>query len=674
MDTDSESTPPWRIWTAEREHGDPPLPRWMEDIWTQHGRPNPSTDDRFAPAAQALLWFVSTWYAWRKPYRFGLPPALLKWLNATELDLTTAVERRPTLEGSVTCGAFKPVSRFMYLIWEQAGRTPSLEDSDNYYEFLEMFARETLPRLNAPRALLPQAAIDLLNAPAGDEDLPLTVGMLLYLRRRYPEEYRQPGKSGRERMLAHSFQALEELLELGDPRMIPAAVSGFWNQRPLASGAVTAFEYVAARAADDAPSDEAGIRHWSGRNVISGLVSGPPTSLAGAVEPVTHIEDRAIVIYRDHVTVAGLSKAGASMGAALPGNGVPVFDLHFSLGRERLDTEAERNRKHWINARRKAHIFNLNPEYLADCCYCNLARMGAGDYTIGQFFWELSAVSRVHKPGIALVDEIWTASDYLTRIYGAATSKPVATMGLMVSVNGAAALKAEQFGFGDDAYLFLSTFDAGSVVERKNPLGTITAFQKAFPRGTERVGLIIKTRNLEHLQTPRDRKHWAEAQDRIRKDDRIKVVKHTMTDDELAGLCRMCQCFVSLHRSEGFGFGPAEAMAQGKPVIVTNYSGVCDFCTPETAKLVDYELIRVKPDEYPFLDADQIYEWADPNLNGAAEYMRMLAEDREQGLRLGCAGKALMLREYSVEAVRRRYLTRLEQLGFGCEGPVLSRC
>src|SRR6202000_1429892 len=152
-------------------------PRWMEDIWALHGRPNPCADDRFSPAGQALLWFASTWYATEKPYRFSLPTALLEWLNATEVDLTAKVGTRPTLEGSAPSNAFKPVSRFMHLMWERGGRKPALADSDGYYDFLATFAFETLPALNAPGALLPYPVIDLLNAPAGREDLPLTVGM-----------------------------------------------------------------------------------------------------------------------------------------------------------------------------------------------------------------------------------------------------------------------------------------------------------------------------------------------------------------------------------------------------------------------------------------------------------------------------------------------------------------
>jgi glycosyltransferase involved in cell wall biosynthesis len=138
-----------------------------------------------------------------------------------------------------------------------------------------------------------------------------------------------------------------------------------------------------------------------------------------------------------------------------------------------------------------------------------------------------------------------------------------------------------------------------------------------------------------------------------------------MTRDELAALYRMCDCFVSLHRSEGFGFGPAEAMSHRKPVIVTDYSGVCDFCIPETALLVSYDLIPVKQGQYPFLDADRVYEWAEPDLDVAAQHMQIIADNRERGEELGHAAQTLVRRRYCVQAIQNRYLNRLEQLGFG---------
>jgi glycosyltransferase involved in cell wall biosynthesis len=681
----SDVNAPARIWQSGTCN--PPVPAWISDAWVRQGCPGVKGSEGLEPEARALLWFAGNWYAPRLSYRFVLPAALVEWLNATDVDFTARLRRRPALKGSVPCAAFKPVSRFMRSVWEQRGHTATFETVEGYYDFLAEYAFGILPESNAPAALLPRAIVDLLNAPADEGDVPLTVGMLLYIKRKYPNEYQQLGGFGLPRIMALSFHALEGLLAIGDPRLIPGAVSGFWNQRPLQGGSVTAFEYVARAAnnpmtngahADQAVEKE--IRNWfHGLPVLKNpgvlLFSGPPAELPPAPGPVEQIEDRAILVYRDQVTIAGLSRAGACLNSALPQTGLQVFDLHFSLRREGLSEEAERNRRLWINARRKLHILNLNPEYLPECYYCNLNRIGSSDYMVGQFFWELSKVSKAHEPGIAIVDEIWTASSYLTRLYKDATNKPVVTMGMVVSGMEAPPLQPEQFGFGKQTYLFLSSFDASSVVERKNPLGTVIAFQKAFPRGTEGVGLIIKTRNLEHASTPREKAHWTSALERINRDPRIRLIQHTMGEHELAGLYRMCDCFVSLHRSEGFGFGPAEAMAHGKPVIVTNYSGVCDFCTDETAKLVNYDLIRVRPDEYPFLDPDRVYEWADPDLNMAAEHMRRVAEDRAHSEQVGSAARTFILREYGMDAVRDRYLARLEQLGFGPDSTGrCSRC
>ena len=60
-------------------------------------------------------------------------------------------------------------------------------------------------------------------------------------------------------------------------------------------------------------------------------------------------------------------------------------------------------------------------------------------------------ISKMHKSGIGLVDEIWTASRYLTDIYAAETDKPVFTMGQAIVVKeDGIALNREDFGFAED--------------------------------------------------------------------------------------------------------------------------------------------------------------------------------------------------------------------------------
>jgi glycosyltransferase involved in cell wall biosynthesis len=137
-----------------------------------------------------------------------------------------------------------------------------------------------------------------------------------------------------------------------------------------------------------------------------------------------------------------------------------------------------------------------------------------------------------------------------------------------------------------------------------------------------------------------------------------------MTAAELNALYAACDCYVSLHRSEGFGFGPAEAMGQGRPVLATGYSGVTEFCTAETAVLVGYTPADVPAGAFPFMDEGRRYQWASPDLDAAAFHMRRLYEDPTTGQRLGESGRRKILDQFSREALRRRFVRRLAELGW----------
>ena len=149
-----------------------------------------------------------------------------------------------------------------------------------------------------------------------------------------------------------------------------------------------------------------------------------------------------------------------------------------------------------------------------------------------------------------------------------------------------------------------------------------------------------------------------------RKTAASSLIDATLSESEVSGLYQVTDCYVSLHRSEGFGYGPAEALYWGKPAIVTAFSGVTDFCTESTAKLVDYELIAVHQGEYPYLDSERSYSWADPNIETARRYMREMYEDPAAGKELGRQGRRLILDRYSPPALALRYTERLTQLGF----------
>jgi glycosyltransferase involved in cell wall biosynthesis len=215
-----------------------------------------------------------------------------------------------------------------------------------------------------------------------------------------------------------------------------------------------------------------------------------------------------------------------------------------------------------------------------------------------------------------------------------------------------------------DGFLFLFVFDYLSTVQRKNPVGLIEAFKQAFAPG-EGPQLLIKTINAPLRPLSEEELLWA-AHGR----EDIHVLDRSLSTSELNGLMAGCDCYVSLHRAEGFGLTLAEAMAIGKPAIATGYSGNVDFMNDANSYLVDYEIARVGPE-------CEIYppegEWAEPNIEHAARLMRHVHAEPEEAARKAAQASDDIARLLSPEATGRRMRERLEDLaGASRPGPHLA--
>lgn len=141
--------------------------------------------------------------------------------------------------------------------------------------------------------------------------------------------------------------------------------------------------------------------------------------------------------------------------------------------------------------------------------------------------------------------------------------------------------------------------------------------------------------------------------------DRIILFTNTFSENETKNLIRNCDCFVSLHRSEGFGLAIAEAMLLGKPVIATNYSGNLEFMTKNNSFLVDYNLIPVQEDEYPY-STGQV--WANPNINQAIEYMISLIENKNRGQEVGEIASRDIRVKFSLLSIGLKVSNRLNEI------------
>jgi glycosyltransferase involved in cell wall biosynthesis len=255
-----------------------------------------------------------------------------------------------------------------------------------------------------------------------------------------------------------------------------------------------------------------------------------------------------------------------------------------------------------------------------------------GRYNVGYWFWELARFPSAWRGAIDLVDEIWVASRFVEECLRETTSKPVCRLPLPVDATPARTYHRSEFQLPDDRFIFLFTMDYHSFIARKNPMALVTAFKRAFPRGDESVALVLKTTNGH--RRPEDVKRLEAA---INGDPRFHLLDGFMSRDELFGLESVADCYVSLHRSEGFGLGLAESMSLGKPVIGTAYSGNMEFMDASNSCLVGYRLIDVGPDEYPYPD---MQVWAEPDLDHAIYHMRRLAGDPAYAADLGRKARA----------------------------------
>lgn len=247
-------------------------------------------------------------------------------------------------------------------------------------------------------------------------------------------------------------------------------------------------------------------------------------------------------------------------------------------------------------------------------------------YRVGYWAWELPEAPRDWLEIASYFHEIWTPSAFSA---GAFAQAPVQVRTMPHCLPPSTVRRVR--GRADAGTRFLTFADLRSTAARKNPIGAIKAYLQAFPvAGSAR--LVVK---LTGVAADRRALGWVRALVEHRRD--IEVMTETLSDAGVQTLVREADVVISLHRSEGFGLTIAEAMAQGKAVVATGWSGNVEYMTSECARqLVPYSLTEVH-------DPSGVYagqRWAEPDVEVAARMIRTLAEDGALRARLGALNEA----------------------------------
>ncbi len=269
-------------------------------------------------------------------------------------------------------------------------------------------------------------------------------------------------------------------------------------------------------------------------------------------------------------------------------------------------------------------------------------------YNIGFWAWELPAFPPEWQPAFNHFHEIWTYSNYCAEAISAIS--PIPVIKIMPSIAlPASSLNREALNLPKDKFIFLFVFDFSSRIERKNPLAAIQAFKQAFGED-DRVLLILKSSNSNRNLEQKNLLNSA-----IANYSNIKHLDGYLSKKKLNGLLYNCDCYVSLHRCEGFGLTMAEAMFYGKPVIATGYSSNTEFMNVGNSYLVKYKLIPLEKDCAPYKKGNV---WAEADVEHAADLMRYVFNNYREAQEIGAIAaeeiKTLLHPQVTGNKIRKR--------------------
>lgn len=194
-------------------------------------------------------------------------------------------------------------------------------------------------------------------------------------------------------------------------------------------------------------------------------------------------------------------------------------------------------------------------------------------------------------------------------------------------------------------FTFLYSADVNSFLSRKNPECCIISFITFIRRCSlaGKIQLIVRLTNYK-------RRINASLDSLLDSSHDVVLLTDNLDDQAYSRLIASSHCYVSPHRSEGFGRNIAEAMYHGVPVIASNYSGNLDFCSHTNSYLIDGRLVPVTPGAYPFSD-DQF--WFEPSHDHLSHLMEDVFTKYSHALKKAAYAKDLIRSSFGFDSYQK---------------------
>jgi glycosyltransferase involved in cell wall biosynthesis len=340
-------------------------------------------------------------------------------------------------------------------------------------------------------------------------------------------------------------------------------------------------------------------------------------------------------------TPTGIGEGGRLCGRALASLGYDVRSVDASElleGMETMPTDAR-----LLERGPGTVILHFNPDHLPPTLALMGRRRLMGKRIIGYWAWELPRIPDAWMESLGQVDEVWTPSLFVAEAVRPFTSRPVRVVPHPVALERPGRPRRARFGM-EGRFCVLAMFSFASSFQRKNPLGAVHAFRRAFGDSADHL-LILKVSDA--LEAPAE---LAELLAAIDGAPNIRIEERRLSDQERLDLIASADLLLSLHRSEGFGLVMAEAMLAGTLVVATAWSGNMDYMDESSALLVPARMVEAS-------DSRGVYSygecWAEPDLDVAAAHLEAAARDPAAFESIRQAARRMAAERLGVAAYRR---------------------
>ncbi|MCW1964557.1 glycosyltransferase [Chryseobacterium viscerum] len=339
----------------------------------------------------------------------------------------------------------------------------------------------------------------------------------------------------------------------------------------------------------------------------------------------------------------GISEATRLNALALEAIGIKVNRINYSSETfERIDSGSE--------ASSSINVFHININFINNFFSKNQDLNLKDHYNIIYWAWEFPEVSDKVVEILNVFDELWVPSDFCVNIFTKYTGIPVIRFSHPIQKMAESKdFELDQYNISSDSKIYLTIFDSLSTTIRKNPEATLEAFTTVFKEDKNSV-LIVKTHNLERSK---DAQKALEAYNNI---PNVIIINEHFSKEKLHSLIQQSDVLISLHGSEGFGLTMAEAMAYGKIVVGTGYSGNLDFMNVNNSFLIQYNFIKTSNTKGLI---DEGLTLAKPSLKDAVEKLQYIKNNFENLTAIKEKAKSQIAENFSIQSIGELFKIRL---------------